>query len=161
MTSRARSGAAGCLILVLTVLLAACTTVPADPEGTLDRVRGGILRVGVSPHEPWTVIGTGSEPAGLEVDLVRAFAASQRARVDWRVGGEEALMTQLKGRELDLVVGGLTSDTPWSNHAAITRPYAEGPDPAGKVRERVMAAPMGENAFLLELERFLLAQDLR
>ena len=42
------------------VLLTGCgVEIPADPEDTLERVRGGTLRVGVSPNPPHTVAGPG------------------------------------------------------------------------------------------------------
>src|SRR5918998_5697743 len=114
-------------------LLAACgVSVPTDPEGTLDRVIGGTLRVGVSPNPPWTEVTQGGEPTGSEVDLVREFAATLPAEVSWTVGGEEALIKRLEAGELDLVIGGLTADTPWEKHAAIPKPYAEGTGPDGK-----------------------------
>ena len=74
------------------------------------------------------------------------------------MGGEEPLIGELEHGRLDLVVGGLTADSPWSDKAAITKPYTEAPDATGKPVGRVMAAPMGENAFLLELEEFLLRE---
>ena len=141
--------------LLTGVLVAGCTSLPADPEGTLDRVTGGTIRVGVSPNPPWTEVGPGAEPSGTEVTLVRDFAATLPAQVAWTVGGEEALIMALERGDLDLVVGGLTADTPWTEHAAISKPYAEATDPAGDRIELVLAAPPGENAFLLRLERFL------
>ena len=137
-------------------------------------------------------------------------------------------MAALEVRELDLVVGGLTAETPWQATAAITRSYATtrvvvavpasqpppgdiagvrvaveaGSDAAGILEAKtdaipvrvadvtqvkgsavaidewrladldlrdtgvhltktrhVMATPMGENAFLVRLERFLIAHQ--
>jgi hypothetical protein len=65
------------------------------------------------------------------------------------------LILALEHGTLDLVIGGLTADTPWTKHAAITKPYAEATDPTGERVQLVMAARPGENAFLLRLERFL------
>lgn len=146
------------LALLTGLLLTGCASFPADPDGTLERVTGGTMRVGVSPNPPWTEVGAGTEPSGTEAALVRDFAASLPAEVEWTVGGEEMLVMALERGELDLVVGGLTADTPWVEHAATTIPYAEATDPAGDRIRLVLAAPPGENAFLLRLERFLRAR---
>lgn len=130
-------------------------SVPADPDDTLERVRGGTLRVGVSPHPPWTEVGADGRPAGREVELVTAFANQLQAEPEWVIGGEEQLVTRLEHGQLDLVIGGITADTPWSDKVSVTRPYLEATDAAGKPIKLVMAAPMGENAFLRSLEVFL------
>lgn len=153
--------------LTLTVALAVAATgcsraFPADPDGTLEQVRSAELRVGVSSAPPWTVLpppdAPDAEPSGTEVDLVTAFADHLGADVTWVVGGEEELIGQLERAELDLVVGGLTAESPWQGKAALTYPYGTTTGPEGKPEKRVMAAPLGENAFLVELERFLLAR---
>jgi ABC-type amino acid transport substrate-binding protein len=146
--------------LALLILASGCASqFPADPDGTLDRTTAGVLRVGVSPNPPWTVLSAeNAEPTGLEVDLVEDFAESIDADVVWTPGGEEDLMGQLERSELDLVVGGLTASSPWASHAALTYPYATTTGDDGAREKRVMAAPLGENAFLVELESFLLDQ---
>lgn len=156
--------------LVVTVIVAICAyastlgcgvSMPSDPEKTLRRVTGATLRVGVSPHPPRTEAAAGAEPTGSEVDLVRDFAETLDAQIEWVIGGEESLITALEHGELHLVIGGLTAESPWVEKVAITKPYAETRDSRGKRQKLVMAAPPGENAYLLALERFLLAQDLR
>jgi polar amino acid transport system substrate-binding protein len=208
------------------VALAGCD-VPRDPESTLDRVRGGTLRAGITASDPWTTLEEG-QPGGVEVELVERFAAELGARVEWTDGSEADLIGALEVRELDLVVGGLTADTPWQQKAAITRSYATtrvvvavpasqpvpddiaglrvavetGTDAAGILEDKtdavavrvpdvtkvqgsavavdewllddlslkdtgvhltkskhVMATPLGENAFLVRLERFLIAHQ--
>jgi polar amino acid transport system substrate-binding protein len=210
--------------VVLLALLAAGCGIPRDPESTLDRVEGGILRAGITASDPWTTL-EGGRPGGVEVQLVERFAAELGARVEWVDGSEADLIGALEVRELDLVVGGLTADTPWQAKAAITRSYATtrvvvavpssspppddiaglrvaveaGTDAAGVLEDKtdaipvkvpdvtavrgsavaieewrladldlrdtgvhltktkhVMATPMGENAFLVRLERFLI-----
>ena len=152
-----RIGLLPVLTMAIFVLLGCGLSIPADPDHTLQRVRGGVLRVGASPSEPWIVWGAEREPSGVEADLVRRFAASLDARVEWTRGGEEALIDRLERGALDLVVGGLTAKTPWVEKAAVTKPYLTEQTPEGK-QEHVMAAPLGENAFLVALERFLLSQ---
>ena len=213
------------LTAVLIALSLASCGVPRDPEGTLERVRGGELRVGVSSSDPWAT-WPGDEPSGVEVDLVEDFAADVDSEVVWVEGSEAEVIEALEVGELDLVIGGLTSTSPWSKVAALTHPYittkvvvavpdgpeipddiadldvavergtaaagilektdanpvivediadAEGPaavenwllDDLGLVEtgitleetDHVMAVRMGENAWMTELERFLLERQ--
>ncbi|QGQ19294.1 transporter substrate-binding domain-containing protein [Cellulomonas sp. JZ18] len=149
---------------VLVVLTAGCgVTVPTDPEGTLERVRGGQLRVGVTVREPWTSLPDGDDapPEGREVDLVVAFAEHLDAEVEWQVGSEEQLVAALEEGDVEMLVGGLTASSPWSSRVALTRPYVTVPDEHGDEENHVMATRAGENAFLVELERFLVAQDVQ
>ena len=44
-------------VALLAVLIAGCG-IPRDPESTLDRVRGGTLRAGITASEPWTTLGS-------------------------------------------------------------------------------------------------------
>lgn len=148
----------------LVLAVAACgVTVPTDPEGTLDRVRGGQLRVGVTPNDPWTTLPAGPDgpPAGIEVDLVEGFAEHLGAAVEWEIGSEEELIGDLEDGRLEIVVGGLTARSPWSSQAALTRPFVTVPGERGEEENHVMATRTGENAFLVELERFLIAQDVQ
>jgi polar amino acid transport system substrate-binding protein len=227
----ALAGAARWLAAVAAAVLAvgACQF-PADTDGTLDRVRGGTLRVGVTPADPFVILADGSEPQGVEVELVKRFARRLGARVEWVPGSESELVAALHGRQLDIVIAGLTRRSPWQAEVALTRPYLntqwviaapdeetagelsedleghevaveanselaaklsedtdatvkpvddltaiDGPvavpdyllDDLGLVRtdaeldehEHAMAVAMGENAFLVELERFLLDSE--
>jgi polar amino acid transport system substrate-binding protein len=225
--ARHRYVTAALAVVLAAVLLAACGVVPRDPEGTLDRVRGGTLRAGISQHEPWTRLEDG-RPSGVEARLVERFAEELGATVQWTDGSEAELVAAMQVRELDLLVAGLTADTPWQAKVAITRGYAttrvvvavpadqplpddiaglrvaveDGTEAAGLLEEKtdavpvrvpdvtrvrdsavavdewlvdvlglkdtgvhlhkaehVMAAPLGENAFLARLERFLIAHQ--
>ena len=213
-------------IVVAVAALSGCQ-VPQDPDGTLDIVRDGTMRVGVTASDPWVDLADPDDPQGVEPELVRRFAASLNAEIAWIDGSEEELIGALKEGQLDLVVGGLTKKTPWKKEAALTWPYlktrllvgappgASLPDDledvdvafergaeAGGLLERktearpvavdkldaargavaadewllddlglratavelskhdhVMAAPLGENAWLVALERFLLQRE--
>jgi polar amino acid transport system substrate-binding protein len=113
------------LPLVLVALAASgCASFPHDPEGTLRRVQGGKLRVGLVEAPPW-VVRTAGEPAGAEVELARQLAADLGATPEWVWGGEQRHMEALERFELDLVVGGLTDDTPWDARVGLTGPYFE------------------------------------
>lgn len=137
---------------------------PADPGGTLNRVSGGTLRAGISHDPPWTDISSGENteenPGGIEVQLLEDYAQSIGAEVEWRAGGEEQLIDLLAEQQLDVVVGGLTDQSPWEADAAITTSYAESKGIAGSTDAHVMAVQMGENAFMTSLEEFLLNQNV-
>lgn len=138
---------------VLAVSLAGCgMSVPTDPDGTLDAVVGGELRVGVSP-DPGLVEDDDDSPSGPLVDLTTEFAETLDTRAVWTVGSEESLVGMLESGELDLLIGGFTDQTPWVDRAGVTRGYStiEG----GDGRSIVLLVPLGENAFLTELETFL------
>lgn len=147
----------------LTLGMVACSGhYPADPDGTLDRVSGGVLRVGVSHQPPWVVTSDGGEadPEGVEVDLIEEYAATLDAEIEWHAGGEEHLVSRLAEQELDMVIGGLTDASPWESDAALTTSYVESVGVDGSTNKHVMAVQMGENAFMTSLERFLLEQDV-
>jgi polar amino acid transport system substrate-binding protein len=105
------------------LILTACG-IPRDAEGTLERVQGGTVRVGITENPPWTELSDGS-PTGVEVDLVEGFAETLPARVEWFDGSQAELLRALEKRELDVVVGGFTADDPWAQMVTFTQPYAE------------------------------------
>ncbi|UZX01695.1 ABC transporter substrate-binding protein [Arthrobacter sp. CDRTa11] len=155
-----RSSAA--LALFSALALTGCgTAYPADPSGTLGRVTDGTLRVGASSNADWVEVSSGGgdvsdeDVQGSEAELVRRFAAKLGAEIDWVSGTEYVLAEDLKRGNLDLVIGGLDDKTPWSTHAGLTMPYTESVDGHGSRHRHVMLVPMGENAFLLELDSFL------
>ena len=102
------------------LLVAGCATPPEDPEGTLDRVRGGTMRVGITENDPWTLL---DGPSGVEVELVERFAEQLDADIEWTDGSEQDLFGALEAGSIDLVIGGLTSTNPYSKHATFTHPF--------------------------------------
>jgi len=151
---------------ILTALAGAACGLPRDADGTLDRVRGGTLRVGVTRHAPWVTDSLGTL-GGVEVRLVSDLARTLGARVAWTRQPEAALMEALHERELDLVVGGLTAAEPWTKQVAFTHPYhvdtvgvgvTAGAVTRTVVRQHVLAVAPGENAWLVHVERFLRAR---
>lgn len=123
------------LLLAVFVLGGGCG-MPRDPEDTLERVRGGTLRVGVVERAPFTRV-EGQTPSGPEVELVQEFARTLEATVEWTVGTEAEVMEALKHRELDLAIGGIRADTPYGAHVALSRPY---------LRSRLLVgAPSGQS----------------
>ena len=88
--------------------------IPQDTDGTLDRVKGGTVRVGVSESDPWVIFEPGApEPSGgVEVKLIRRFASGLDARIEWVQGSEEELVDAIKEGSLDLLAAGLTKKLP-------------------------------------------------
>lgn len=107
--------------VALCCALAACG-LPRDPEGTLERVIGGTMRVGVTENPPWVVF-EGDEPTGVEVAMVERFAEELDAEIQWIDGSVEELAAATHAGELDLVIGGLEATSSLSAEVALTHPY--------------------------------------
>jgi polar amino acid transport system substrate-binding protein len=136
------------LVVIATVATIACG-LPRDADGTLDRVRNGSLRIGVAVDTPWVTDSSGVA-GGVEGWLATEIARGLRARPVWVRGPHPRLLTELAERRLDLVIGGLDDSSPWSTKVALTKPYFE---------KHVLAVPLGENAWLVHVERELRARE--
>jgi polar amino acid transport system substrate-binding protein len=95
-------------VLVISLITTTRCGLPRDPETTLERVAGGTMRVGISEHDPWVIIGDDG-PAGVEVEIVQRFADDLDAQIKWVQGEVEELASALHVREIDLLIAGLTS----------------------------------------------------
>ncbi|HEY4670468.1 MAG TPA: transporter substrate-binding domain-containing protein [Gemmatimonadaceae bacterium] len=137
------------ILIVATGFVSACG-LPHDAEGTLPRVQNGVMRVGISADSPW-VVQAGGSVSGYEAQIVTQLAAQLHSRIETHAGSESELLEKLHKQNLDIVIGGLTDDSPWKKSLALTRPYHE--DREGK--KHVLALPPGENAWLLTVERYL------
>lgn len=124
-----------CLILLLAAGALAGCQYPRDVEGTLDRVEGGTMRVGVSDNEPWVNLD-GPQPTGVEPEIVRRFAASIDAKVEWVQGDSEELVEALETGQLDVVIAGITRTSEYRRKVGLTRPYVD--------TELLLAHPPGE-----------------
>lgn len=140
--------------LVILALIALGCDMPHDVDGTHAAVTQGKIRVGVSECEPWTAENNG-EYSGIEVELVAELATQLGAESEWHLGSESELFEKLHHGQLDIVIGGITEDTPWSDYVGLTRPYAETTGQTVDTKKHVWAVRAGENRWLLELDRFL------
>jgi polar amino acid transport system substrate-binding protein len=104
------------------VLACVACDLPRDSNGTLARVRGGTMRIGVVVDTPWTTDSTDGA-GGIEGSIVRLLARDLGARIDWVHGQQGDLLAALQHRELDLVIGGLSATSPWRQLVAFTRPF--------------------------------------
>ncbi|KAA3436836.1 transporter substrate-binding domain-containing protein [Rufibacter hautae] len=138
-----------CFLLLAT----SCQDFPKDPEKTLEQVSNGTLKVGYSENPPWVVKGP-EGPTGIEAELVRGFAKTLNAKVEWQNDTEQNLLEDLEEKKLHLVIAGITDDSPWKSKISFTRPYTE-----MAKKKHVLCVVMGENAFIVKLEKFLHQQQ--
>jgi polar amino acid transport system substrate-binding protein len=113
------------LLLASVAVLTGGCQYPRDPDGTLNRVEGGVMRVGVTHADPWVLIDGEQPSGGAEVELVRRFARDLGARIEWVHGSEEELVDATKEGQVDLLIAGLTTKSRWKKDVAFTRPYLE------------------------------------
>jgi ABC-type amino acid transport substrate-binding protein len=133
----------------LAVACLACD-LPHDPDGTLERVQNGVLRVGVAANAPWIALD-GTRPTGYEGAMLQDLAGQLHSSIELHPGAESVLLEELRDRKLDLVAGGLTADSPWKRDVAMTNPYHK--DRQGK--QHVLAVAPGENRWLVRVDRYL------
>jgi polar amino acid transport system substrate-binding protein len=149
------------VVLLLAAIVAAGCQYPRDPDGTLNRVEGAVMRVGVTEADPWVVLEGDRPVRGAEVELARLFARELGARIEWVQGSEEELVDAAKEGQVDLILGGLTSKSRWKKDVAFTRPYVEtrtvvGIPPGGSFPDDFAGVPVA--AELGTEEEGLLAQ---
>jgi len=117
---------ASAVVGLLCAGLAGCGDFPRDAEDTLEQVQAGRpLRVGWSAAEPWVRDAGGGEPAGIEPELIRRWAAQRGVRLTWIEGGEAQLVEGLSENSLDVAVAGFTDRAPWGGKIGQTQPYLE------------------------------------
>lgn len=130
-------------------------TVPLDAQGALKRAINGPLYVGVAENLPWTRVADDGAVSGPEADLIRDYASGIGARIHWTRDAVSELARRMKDDQLDLVVGGLAADTPWSDKISPTRPYRTVRSADGTKQDLVIGVRPGENALQVSVERFL------
>jgi ABC-type amino acid transport substrate-binding protein len=153
-----RHVARGVTLVLCLAAVAACSAIPRDTHGALSRARGGVLRVGIIEHRPWTVVDAG-RIGGVEADLIERWAGQLGARVEWYPGDIEQLVEALHRRDIDVLAAGLDQQTPYAPKLALTQPYFEFDNDYGKRHRLVLAVTPGESALLFDLDTFLAALD--
>lgn len=147
-----RTAASAALVSLVLVLAGCGAHVPTDPDRSLEQLTDGVLRAGASPAGGLVEVDD-THVTGTLADLMAEFAESRGAQVRWTVASEEDLVGLLESDDLDVAIGGMTEETPWSDRVSVTRGY---PDiPAANGRRVVVLLPLGENALQAALEAFL------
>lgn len=130
----------------MTVLLAlsACSDLPRDPDGTLERIRAEkTIRLGEVAGAP--------EDREAEAVLQRV-AARTGARIKRTQGHGEELLEGLEEGEYDLVYGHFADDSPWAVQVHFGTPPAGPKHPPKSQRVARFAFRMGENGWLTTVE---------
>lgn len=131
------------LLLAAALMIGGCDSIPADPDGTLERVRGERrFRVGL--------IASGERPAAPDGAraLLERLSRATGARAAVEHGAAESLLTRLEEGGLDLVVGEFAEKSPWGAQVTLSEPI--GP---GGPTILAAAARNGENAWIALVHR--------
>lgn len=132
--------AAAALLCMLTA--SSCERIPRDPEGTLSRVvADGAFRVGVVAPGP-----EGSDTKHYEA-LLNHLTQRTRAQPRLMHGPAERLLLALEEGELDLVVGEMSTQSPWRDRVSLLPPL-EAQQADGESLALTVAARNGENAWI-------------
>lgn len=110
------------IFFLATLIISSCDHYPKDPENSLEKALNGTLKVGIADSPDRCMYNDGN-PQGIEVDLIKGFAQSINAKVEWVPGSQEDISNLLKEYELDLGIGGFSKKTPLKRHVGLTRPY--------------------------------------
>lgn len=130
------------LIAASLLLIGGCDALPADLDGTLERVR----------DERRFRVGLIASPTPLAPDRAQALLArlsrATGAQAAIERGAAESLLHRLEEGELDLVMGEFAEPSPWGRQVTLTEPVAaRGPTVLAA------AARNGENAWISLLFR--------
>lgn len=130
---------------------------PTDIEHTSEKIRGGVLDVGLTENPPW-VMRSDNGPAGLEPELIKELAEKLDPDVRWHWGSEGVLVQALKEHQLDLVIGGITTNSSLSELAALSKPYYSSTYTVGYPESiEVPASLDGEHVALHPVNHFIKA----
>ncbi|HYJ31465.1 MAG TPA: hypothetical protein VEW25_14130 [Allosphingosinicella sp.] len=133
------------LIFLAALLATACSELPKDPGGTLERVtREQRFRVGI--------VSSPAAADGRLHALLARVAVATGARPSIEQDAAERLLIRLGEGELDLVLGEFQRKGPWSMHVHMLPALARN-SVAGRETLIAAAAPPGENGWIMLLDR--------
>jgi polar amino acid transport system substrate-binding protein len=148
---------AACLLAAV-LALGACDGYPRDADDMTRRATEQGMRVGASHDPPWVVVGADGRVTGPEPALLQRYAEAQGYRLEWAIGGHDALMRDLERAHLHAVVGGHHRKSPWAPKVGWSQPLRERPAADAPMPERRLALPPGQSAWHLAFDSFLVHQ---
>ncbi|MFT3742549.1 MAG: transporter substrate-binding domain-containing protein [Gammaproteobacteria bacterium] len=84
----------------------------------------GTIEVGVIENFPWAY-GEKAHYRGVEVTLIQAWSQQLGIKPVWHSLEREKALIALKNGILDVVIGGLTDDSPWKKEVTLTHCFYE------------------------------------
>ena len=110
------------MIALIMITGVSCDRFPRDPDHTLEKVQNSNLPVGITENPPYVIFGKDG-PSGKEIEMIKSFAQSLNAEVEWVKGCEEEIMTMLKEGQVNLCAGGFNTKSVWKKHVYFTTPH--------------------------------------
>lgn len=132
---------------VICISLTACT-IPQDSSYSWQKATVEELSIGVIDNPPFAY-KSNSKWEGIEIDLIKKFAAMYGLDVSFTQANETQLFKDLKNYKYQIVLGGIEEQSIWKKEVALTLAYDS---------VHVMAIPKGENELLFHLENYLHSQ---
>lgn len=135
-------------LAALTLIVSGCGAYPKDPNQTTAQIEErGTIRIGL-------IALSESQNARDMQEFAELLATSYEVDPNVVNGSAEALMSQLKRGELDIVIGELPKNSPWAKEAAFTTAFSK--NHVSKSEPVVRGAVhLGENRWLLSVERII------
>ena len=148
-------------VLIGALAAGGCSDFPKDNAETLKQLQAGReMKVGVAHNPPWTVAAEG-RIEGVEPALVTQWAQSLGTKARFITAPADDLVEALYKRELDVLVMGLTDETPHSGKLALSQPYLEVKTHIGVAPGQTPLADWAGQRIAVDLERLDLVAQVR
>ena len=112
------------LLLLATATSLICLVSQAHADTLDDILESGILKVGVSLFEPWTIKADSGELYGFEVDVANKLAEDMGVKAELKVYEWDDIIAALVEGEIDIIAGGMAITPGRALKVNFTRPYA-------------------------------------
>ena len=133
------------LFFLVLVTISSCN-IPKDPERSWEDIQKNGLKVGVVINPPYTV-KQDSMYSGKKIELLENLANDNKLQFSFETGNETDLTDKLAHYKIDLLIGGFTKKSIWTEKVGLTTAYDD--------KDHVILIPKGENKLLHFLESYI------
>lgn len=95
---------------------------PKDPGNTLEKIKNSTIRVGIANYKGRCNYNNGN-PKGPEVELIKGYAKSIGANIEWVKASQSEIVDFLKELQVDVGIGGFTKRSPWKKKVGFSTSY--------------------------------------